>query len=63
MRTDDVVGEQCAVEQPASRGAFRLVDHLTVQHVLEEPPISRERFIGELTSLTLAYVEPAGSRA
>lgn len=34
----------------------RMVEHLTIQYVLEQPPIPRDRFIDELSSMTLAYV-------
>ncbi len=35
-----------------------MVEHLSVQYVLEQPPIGRDQFIDEMVELTLAYVGP-----
>lgn len=38
----------------------RTVEHLTVRYLLDRPPIPRDRFLEELTRLTLNYLRPAG---
>ncbi|MFI0237884.1 TetR/AcrR family transcriptional regulator [Streptomyces sp. NPDC016845] len=37
----------------------RTVEHLTVRYLLDRPPIPRDRFLAELTELTLNYVRTA----
>lgn len=39
----------------------RMVEHLTVQYVLEAPPISRDKFLDELSTMTIAYLSPEPS--
>ncbi|MGY0021115.1 TetR/AcrR family transcriptional regulator [Streptomyces sp. cg35] len=34
----------------------RTVEHLTVRYLLDRPPIPRDRFLAELTQLTLSYL-------
>lgn len=67
QRIGDLVGAYLAINKPLTRGAdpatsawivVRLVEHLTVQYVLERPPIPRATFVDELTALILAYVGP-----
>ncbi|MFD8565790.1 TetR/AcrR family transcriptional regulator [Streptomyces sp. NPDC059639] len=36
----------------------RTVEHLTVRYLLDRPPIHRDRFLLELTQLTLNYLRP-----
>ncbi|MET9498395.1 TetR/AcrR family transcriptional regulator [Streptomyces sp. NPDC006552] len=38
----------------------RTVEHLTVRYLLDRPPIPRDRFLAELTQLTLGYIRTAG---
>lgn len=49
---------QTSVSDPATSAwiLVRMVEHLSVQYVLERPDISRDRFIDEMVALTLAYV-------
>lgn len=56
---------QTRVAEPATSAwiLVRMVEHLSIQYVLEAPAISRERFIEELSELTLAYVGPASAQA
>lgn len=51
---------QTRVREPATSAwiVVRLVEHLTVQYVLEGPSIARDRFVDELTTLVLSYLEP-----
>ncbi|MGP3982574.1 TetR/AcrR family transcriptional regulator [Streptomyces sp. KR80] len=37
----------------------RTVEHLTVRYLLEQPPITREQFLDELSRLALNYLKPA----
>lgn len=66
-RISDLVSAYLLINQSQSRIAdpaasawilVRTVEHLAVQFVLEAPPIDRERFIDELATLVLRYVEP-----
>jgi len=42
----------------------RMVEHLCVRYVLDQPPIAREQFVDETTLLVLNYLRPrAGGRA
>jgi len=49
---------QTTISDPATSAwiLVRMVEHLSVQYVLEQPPISRDQFIDELIALTLAYL-------
>jgi AcrR family transcriptional regulator len=49
---------QTRVREPATSAwiLVRMVEHLTIQYVLENPPIPRDRFVEELYAMTLAYV-------
>lgn len=51
---------QTSITDPATSGwiLVRMVEHLSAQYVLEQPPIPREKFVDELVALTLAYVGP-----
>lgn len=51
---------QTSISEPATSAwiLVRMVEHLSVQYVLEQPPIARETFVEELVALTLAYVGP-----
>lgn len=51
---------QTSITDPATSAwiLVRMVEHLSVQYVLEQPPIAREKFVDELVVLTLAYVGP-----
>ncbi len=51
---------QTRITDPATSAwiLVRMVEHLSVQYVLEQPDISREQFIDEMVELTLAYVGP-----
>jgi hypothetical protein len=33
-----------------------MVEHLTIRYVLDQPPISRDEFLGEITQLALNYL-------
>ncbi|WP_280405541.1 TetR/AcrR family transcriptional regulator [Nocardia brasiliensis] len=37
----------------------RTVEHLTIRYVLDQPPISRERFLADITRLILNFFYPA----
>ncbi|QIS03524.1 TetR family transcriptional regulator [Nocardia brasiliensis] len=41
----------------------RTVEHLTIRYVLDQPPISRERFLADITRLMLNFFNPAPSRS
>lgn len=65
QRISDLVAAYLSIRKPQTKLTepatsawllVRMVEHLTIQYVLEEPPIARERFLEELTSMTLAYV-------
>lgn len=67
QRIGDLVAAYLAINKPRTGVAepatsawivVRLVEHLTVQYVLEAPPIARERFVDELTVLVLSYLSP-----
>lgn len=49
---------QTTISDPATSAwiLVRMVEHLSVQYVLEQPAIPREKFIDELIALTLAYL-------
>ncbi len=51
---------QTSITDPATSAwiLVRMVEHLSVQYVLERPSIARETFIDELVALTLSYVGP-----
>ena len=34
----------------------RMVEHLTVRYILDQPPISRDEFLDEITLLALNYL-------
>ena len=36
----------------------RMVEHLCVRYVLDQPPISRDQFIDEITVMALSYLRP-----
>lgn len=36
----------------------RMVEHLCVRYVLDQPPISRDQFIDEITMMALSYLRP-----
>jgi AcrR family transcriptional regulator len=54
---------QTRVAEPATSAwiVVRLVEHLTVQYVLERPSIPRATFVDEMTALIVAYVGPPGA--
>ncbi|MEO6605562.1 MAG: TetR/AcrR family transcriptional regulator [Aeromicrobium sp.] len=49
---------QTTISDPATSAwiLVRMVEHLSVQYVLEQPAIPREKFIDEMVALTLAYL-------
>lgn len=51
---------QTSIADPATSAwiLVRMVEHLSVQYVLEQPAISREKFINEMVDLTIAYLGP-----
>ncbi|MDR7086908.1 AcrR family transcriptional regulator [Aeromicrobium panaciterrae] len=51
---------QTSITDPAASAwiLVRMVEHLSVQYVLEQPPISRTKLIDEMVDLTLAYLGP-----
>lgn len=51
---------QTSLTDPATSAwiLVRMVEHLSIQYVLERPDISRETFIDKLVALTLGYVGP-----
>ncbi|MGZ5406414.1 MAG: TetR/AcrR family transcriptional regulator [Aeromicrobium sp.] len=66
-RVGDLVAAYLSMRRPKTRALepatsawilVRMVEHLTIQYVLENPPIPRERFIDELSTMTLAYLSP-----
>jgi AcrR family transcriptional regulator len=54
---------QTRVDEPATSAwiLVRMVEHLSIQYVLEQPPIPREKFIDEMVEMTLSYLGPTGS--
>lgn len=67
QRVGDLVAAYLSINKPQTRVSepatsawivVRLVEHLTVQYVLEAPQIPRDRFVDELTTLVLSYLEP-----
>jgi AcrR family transcriptional regulator len=67
QRVGDLVAAYLSMRGPRTRTLepatsawilVRMVEHLTIQYVLENPPIPRERFIDELSTMTLAYLSP-----
>ncbi len=56
---------QTSVDDPATSAwiLVRMVEHLSVQYVLERPAISREKFIDEMVEMTLAYLGPQAGTA
>jgi AcrR family transcriptional regulator len=56
---------QTRVEDPATSAwiLVRMVEHLTIQYVLEQPAIPREKFIDEMVAMTLTYLGPVPSGA
>lgn len=42
----------------ASWMLVRMVEHLTVRYILDQPPISRDEFLDEITLLALNYLRP-----
>lgn len=67
QRIGDLVAAYLRINRPRSRVhepatsawiLVRTVEHLAVQYVLEAPAIARERFVEELATMVLAYVEP-----
>ncbi|MEH3034704.1 MAG: TetR/AcrR family transcriptional regulator [Aeromicrobium erythreum] len=65
-RIDDLVGAYLTISRVPTRldpGSsawllVRMVEHLSVQYVLERPPIDREAFVDELVRLTEAHLAP-----
>ncbi|WP_332644649.1 TetR/AcrR family transcriptional regulator [Aeromicrobium sp.] len=51
---------QTSITDPATSAwiLVRMVEHLSVQYVLEQPAIPREKFIDEMVDLTIAYLGP-----
>ncbi|MGV0852358.1 hypothetical protein ABQF03_19255 [Mycolicibacterium phlei] len=48
----------------AARMLVRMVEHLCVRYVLDQPPIDRDTFIDETTTMALNYLRPvSASRA
>lgn len=67
QRIGDLVSAYLQINPPKSRVhdpatsawiLVRTVEHLSVQYVLEDPPIPRDQFVNELATLVLSYVEP-----
>lgn len=67
-RIGDLVSTYLVLQRPSARVPLpepataawilvRLVEHLTVQYVLERPAIARDRFVEEMATLILGYVE------
>jgi AcrR family transcriptional regulator len=54
---------QTRIDEPATSAwiLVRMVEHLTIQYVLERPAIPREKFIDEMVELTLSYLGPTAS--
>jgi AcrR family transcriptional regulator len=72
QRIGDLVAAYLRINQAASRVhdpgtsawmLVRMVEHLSVQYVLESPPIARDVFVEELAVLVLSYLEPGGPAA
>ena len=66
-RVSDLVSAYLSIQKPLTRPLepatsawilVRMVEHLTVQYVLENPSIAREQFIDELTTMVLSYLGP-----
>lgn len=66
QRIGDLISAYLVLQRPKSRVQdpttaawilVRTVEHLTVQYVLEKPAIPRDRFVDEITTLILNYVE------
>jgi hypothetical protein len=36
----------------------RMVEHLTIRYILDKPPITRDEFLNEITTLALNYLRP-----
>ena len=67
QRVGDLISAYLVLQKPSDRMTdpptsawilVRTVEHLTVQYVLEEPTIPRDRFIEEMTALIVGYVAP-----
>lgn len=72
QRVGDLVTAYLTIRKPLTRAhdpataawmMVRMVEHLTVQYVLESPPIPRDLFIDEITSMTMAYLSPVSPGA
>ncbi|MFI7386290.1 TetR/AcrR family transcriptional regulator [Streptomyces sp. NPDC049813] len=51
--------DELRTDVPLAEAAWmlvRTVEHLTVRYLLDRPPIPRDRFLAELTQLTLSYI-------
>ena len=68
QRVGDLVAAYLSMRKPQTRALepstsawilVRMVEHLTVQYVLENPPIAREKFIDELSLMTMSYLAPS----
>lgn len=66
QRIGDLISTYLVLQKPRSRVQdpttaawilVRTVEHLTVQYVLETPAIPRDRFVDEMATLILNYVE------
>lgn len=44
--------------EAASWMLVRAVEHLAIRYILDQPPVSRERFLAEITRLVLNYFRP-----
>lgn len=51
---------QISITDPATSAwiLVRMVEHISVQYVLEQPAIPQEKFIDEMVDLTIAYLGP-----
>lgn len=67
QRVGDLVAAYLSFNKPLTRTLdpataawmlVRMVEHLTIQYVLENPPIERETFIDELSTMTMSYLAP-----
>lgn len=67
QRIGDLVSTYLVLQRPRTRAPdpataawilVRLVEHLTVQYLLETPAIPRDRFVDELSAMIVSYLEP-----
>lgn len=68
QRVSDLVSAYLSFNKPLTRPLepstaawmlVRMVEHLTIHYVLDNPPIEREKFIDELSLMTMSYLAPS----